>query len=83
MPPIFTPKTEENSYAGSSEGFVAANLNNEALQLELAGNFVGAEARYLEALQMKYESRFLRFLPNMLPGISHAPREVLANFSII
>ncbi|TVY27166.1 hypothetical protein LHYA1_G004691 [Lachnellula hyalina] len=32
---------------------LAAPLNNQAIQLERAGNYVGAEAKYLEALEIK------------------------------
>jgi hypothetical protein len=35
------------------ETFAAAGLNNEAIQLERAGNFVDAEAKHLEALCLK------------------------------
>jgi hypothetical protein len=54
MPPVFASNTGPNVYAGNPETIHASGLNNEALQLEMAGNFVGAEAKYLEALRLKY-----------------------------
>ncbi|TVY40418.1 hypothetical protein LOCC1_G005874 [Lachnellula occidentalis] len=38
------------------EFMLAAPLNNQAIQLERAGNFVGAEALHLEALELKLSS---------------------------
>ncbi|TVY20778.1 hypothetical protein LARI1_G001816 [Lachnellula arida] len=35
------------------EIFLASSLNNEAIELERAGNYVGAEAKHLEALRLK------------------------------
>lgn len=35
------------------ETFFAASLNNQAIELERVGNYVGAEAKHLEALHLK------------------------------
>jgi hypothetical protein len=62
MPPVFASNTGPNVYAESQETILASGLNNEALQLEMAGNFVGAEAKYLKALRLKYECHILSLL---------------------
>ncbi|KAF4628415.1 hypothetical protein G7Y89_g9731 [Cudoniella acicularis] len=38
------------------ENFFAAGINNEATTLEMQGNFPAAEAKYLQALQLKRNS---------------------------
>lgn len=38
------------------EIFAASDLNNEAIRLEQAGDYVGAEKKHLEALELKKKS---------------------------
>lgn len=37
---------------------MAADINNEAMQLEMAGNYVEAEKKFVQALRMKEESDY-------------------------
>jgi len=62
VPPFSTPlhkkkASQPRSFAPHNtitmDTFFAIDLNNEAIQLERAGKFPEAEAKYLEALRMK------------------------------